>query len=162
MITKFLYTAALSLFVWSFASTTQLPRLIYTNFIAPAASQQPATGEPTNQQQKIKKPATGAANGQKSNIMPSVSVSTPKPSSQTPAQLGFLFAVSLLNLFIGYKLVRWIYRVFLRTPLYLIAAAARFLVVKPYKFLTTPQITARYEFMHSVPNSSVERTIIVQ
>jgi hypothetical protein len=146
MISKFLYTAALSLFVWCFATTTNLPRLIYKAF-APAAAQQPATVEPQQLQQKIKRAATGEASPQKVNIMPPAQVSTPKPTSQTPAQLGFLFALGLLNLFICYRLMRWIYRIFLRTPLNLLIAAVKFLVVKPYRFLTVPKVLMRQSFV---------------
>ncbi len=162
MIIKFLYTSFLAGFVFMFISTSQLPRLIYTNFIAaPAAAQQPATVAANQQQQKIKKAANSEANGQKERIMPPVSVSTPKPSSQTPAQLGFLFALGLLNLFLCYKLLRWIYRVFLQMPIHLIVAAFKFLFVKPYRYLTTPTITAHYEFMHPVKTSAAG-SIIVQ
>jgi hypothetical protein len=163
MIAKFLYATILFGFVYSFAATTNLPRLILSNFIAaPAASQQPATVEAANQQQKIKKAANGEAAAQKSNIMPAAEqVSTPK-SSQTPAQLGFLFALGLLNIFVCCKLFCWIYRVFLRTPLYLVSAAFKFLVVKPYRYLTTPETIATYDVLHTVPTSREPRTVIVQ
>ncbi len=161
MIAKFLYTTFLLGFVFMFASTTQLPRLVYQNFIAPAASQQPATAPANQQQQKIKRAANSEANGQKVNIMPPAQVSTPKPP-QSAAQLGFLFAISLLNFFICYKLFRWIYRIFLKTPLYLIGRVFSFLIVKPYKYLFTPQIIARYEFMRPVPTSSTAGSVIVQ
>jgi hypothetical protein len=165
MIAKFLYTTCLLGFVYSFAATTNLPRLILSNFIAaPAAATQPGGAEANQPQQPIKKAATGAANGQKVSIMPAAQVSTPKPQpapSQTPAQLGFLFALSLLNFFICYKLFRWIYRVFLRTPIYLIVTAFKFLIVKPYRYLTTPQTIATYEVKYSVPENREPRTIIV-
>jgi hypothetical protein len=156
MISKILYSSFLFLFVYCFASTTQLPRLIYQNFIAPAAAaqHQPATGEATNQPQKIKRATTGEARAAKQVIMPPdpQQVSTPKPAPpQTPAQLGFLFAVSLLNLFIGFKVIRWTYRTFLQTPLYLIITAvkflARFLILKPYRYLTTPEVLFKQSFV---------------
>jgi hypothetical protein len=164
MISKFLYVSFLSGFVFMFFSTSQLPRLIYTNFIAaPVAAQQPVAGEAQQQQQPAKRTATREASQQKVSMLPAAQVSAPKTmSSQTPAQLGFLFAVSLLNLFIGYKLIRWTYRTFLQTPLYLISKVFSFLFVKPYRYLFTPKIIARYDFMYSVPNSTEPRTIIVQ
>jgi hypothetical protein len=162
MITKFLYATVLFGFGYIFFSTSQLPRLIYTNFIAaPAASQQLAPAGTNQQQQPLKKATTAPASPQKVNIVPPVSVST-LPTTQTPAQLGFLFVVGLLNLFVCYRLMRWLYRVFLKTPLNLLIAAARFLFVKPYRYLTTPQITAHYEFMRPVPSCTAERSVIVQ
>jgi hypothetical protein len=139
MISKFLYYSTLAGFVFIFATTTNLPRLIYSNFIAaPAASQQPAPAGTNQQQQPVKRAATAPANAAKTNIVPPVLVSTP-PTSQTPAQLGFLFAIGLLNLFICYRLMRWLYRVFLKTPIRLLLTAVKFLAwvifVKPYKFL---------------------------
>jgi hypothetical protein len=161
MIIKLLYATVMFGFVWSFASTTQLPRLILKNFIAAPAAQQLAPAEAINQQQKIKRAATSEANQQKTNIMPA-QVSTPKPQQNHSAgQLGFMVAMGLLNLFVCYRLMRWIYRVFLRTPLNLLIAAFKFLIVKPYRFLQTPKIIARYEFMHAVPSSN-ERTVIVR
>jgi hypothetical protein len=162
MISKLIYSTFLFIFIYSFAATTQLPRLIYQNFIAPAAAQQqPATIE-ANNQQKIKRATTAPASPQKTNILPPAQVSTPKPTtSQTPAQLGFLFVVGLLNLFLGFKITRWTYRTFIKTPLFLIVAAVKFLIVKPYKFFTTPKVLERYEFSYAV-SSSNERSIIVR
>jgi hypothetical protein len=162
MIARFLYTSILFGFVYIFASTTNLPRLFYQSFIAaPAAAQQPATAPTNQQQQPLKKATTAPASPQKVNIVPPVSVSTPA-TSQTYGQLGFLFVVGLLNLFICYRLIRWLYRVFLKTPFYLLSRVFKFLFVKPYRYLTTPQITAHYEFMRPVQSSTAERSIIVQ
>lgn len=163
MIAKIFYASILTGFVYMFASTTQLPRLIYKSF-APAAAQQPATAPAANQQQKIKRAATSEASPTKVNIMPPApqQVSTPKPQ-HTYGQLGFMFAMGLLNMFVCYKLFRWVYRVFLKTPIYLIGRVFSFLVIKPYRYLFTPKVIARYDFMYSVPNNtSTERTIIVQ
>lgn len=161
MISKIIYSGFLSLFVFMFFSTTNLPRLIYSNFIAPApAAQQIAPVEANQHQQKIKRATTSEANTQKERIMSTVSVSTPKPQQQTPAQLGFIFAIGLLNLFLGFKIIRWVYRVFLKTPIYLIVAAFKFLIVKPYRYFTTPTIVARYEFSHAVPSSPAGSVIV--
>jgi hypothetical protein len=154
MITKFLYTSVLFGFVYIFASTTQLPRLLLSNFTAPPA-------EANQPQQKIKRVASSEASPQKVNIMPPVSVSTPK-APPSAAQFVIMFLISLLNFFICYRLIRWIYRVFLRTPIHLIRTAFSFLVIKPYRYLFTPRTIATYNFMHPVRESREPRTIVVQ